>query len=410
MVNYPRYIEVKIKEALKDTPVVFIAGPRQTGKTTLVKSIVDSEWKYITLDDQTQLALAAADPSGYIKNIFEKRIIIDEIQRVPELLLSIKQSIDENRTPGRFLLTGSSNVLVLPKVADSLAGRVETIHLNPLSECEIKNSKPNFLSTLLMSKVPSTTEIRIKNYLIERMVKGCFPDALTRTSEERVQAWYKQYVNSLVQKDIKEISHIDHPEKMLKLLKLAAFYSSKLINFSEFGDQLGLDKVTVKKYIGLLEHLFLIRQLPAWHSNEYKRLVKTPKLHVADTGLICALREINQEYLYKNLQEQGFLLETFVYDELIKQATWRNEDLMFYHYRDKDKVEVDFIIENSAGDCFAIEVKASTTLNPSDFTGLNRFKNIAGKRFKIGILLYDGDHVVPFGDQVFAVPLAALWS
>ena len=162
--------------------------------------------------------------------------------------------------------------------------------------------------------------------------------------------------------------------------------------------------------MALLEQLFLVEQLPAWHSNEYKRLVKTPKLHSVDTGLMCAVRGLNRDRLLKQPGDFGLLLESFVYNELRKQAVWVDEPLSFYHYRDKDKVEVDVIIENAMGDCFAIEVKAAATLSSKDFTGLKRFQSVAGDRFKIGILLYDGDHTTAFGDNLYAVPLGALWA
>lgn len=408
--HFKRYAAEKIKNALEDTPIVFVMGPRQSGKTTLVKSMTPRGWDYLTLDDPSQLAIASADPMGFIKNLAAKPTIIDEIQRLPEILIGIKQVVDEKRDPGRFLLTGSANALVLPKVADSLAGRIEAIRLNPLSECEIQRTKPSFLQKLLSKIAPTTKEIRIRNYLLNRLVTGCFPEPLQRKSEQRVQTWYKQYIQSLIQKDLKDISNIDHPEKMQKLLKLAAFYSGKLLNFSELGDHINLDRLTAKKYLQLLEQLFLVEQLPAWHSNEYKRLVKTSKLHLSDTGLMCATRDITSDYLKNNPNELGFLLETFVFNELKKQAGWLNEDVYFYHYRDKDKKEVDFIIENARGDCFAIEVKAAATINPSDFSGLDRFKEVAGKQFKFGILLYDGDHTSAFREDIFAVPLAALWA
>ena len=197
---------------------------------------------------------------------------------------------------------------------------------------------------------------------------------------------------------------------MTKLLKLTAFYSGKLVILTELGSKLGFDRLTVKKYMALLEQLFLVEQLPAWHSNEYKRLIKTPKLHSIDTGMMCAIRGLNRNRLLKQAGEFGLLAESFVYNELCKQANWIEEPLSFYHYYDKDKVEVDVVIENARGDCFAIEVKAAATLAARDFTGLKRFKHVAGNRFKLGILLYDGDHTTAFGDHLFAVPFGALWS
>ncbi|MAR91207.1 MAG: AAA family ATPase [Pseudomonadales bacterium] len=411
---YPRYSDHNVKEALSDTPVVFIMGPRQAGKTTLVKTLITEtgadNWTFITLDDQAQFEIARADPVGFIRNLPPTRIALDEVQRLPELFVSIKQAVDELRTPGRFLLTGSANALLLPRLSDSLAGRMESIRLMTLSECEIQGRQAGFLTKLLDQKVPTTQDIRVREHLLHRLVTGCFPEPLQRTSERRCQAWYQQYLSTLIQRDIRDLTHIDHPDLMAKLLKLTAFYAGKLVNLTELGSKLGLDRLTIKKYMALLEQLFLVEQLPAWHSNEYKRLVKTPKLHSVDTGMMCAVRGLNRERLLKHPGDFGLVLESFVYNELRKQAVWIEEPLNFYHYRDKDKVEVDVIIENAMGDCFAIEVKAAATLSAKDFTGLKRFQSVAGERCKIGALLYDGDHTTAFGDNLYAVPLGALWS
>lgn len=411
---FPRYSKLRVMEAMSDTPVVFVMGPRQVGKTTLVKTLMtemgSDQWTYITLDDQSQFEIAQADPVGFIRNLPATRIALDEVQRLPELFVSIKQAVDEQRTPGRFLLTGSANALLLPRLSDSLAGRMESVHLMTLSECEIQGRQAAFLSKLLNQEAPSAQSIRIREHILDRLVTGCFPEPLQRVSERRRQAWYQQYLNTLVQRDIRDLSHIDHPDLMLKLLSLTAFYAGKLVNLTELGGKLGLDRLTIKKYMALLEQLFLVEQLPAWHSSEYKRLVKTPKLHSIDTGLMCAVRGLNRDRLLKQPADFGLLLESFVYNELCKQAVWLDEPLRFYHYRDKDKVEVDVIIENAVGDCFAVEIKAASTLSSRDFNGLKRFQSVADDRFKIGILLYDGDHTTAFGDNLYAVPIGALWS
>ena len=349
--------------------------------------------------------------TGWIStNLPPKRIALDEVQRLPELFVSIKQAVDEQRTAGRFLLTGSANALLLPRLSDSLAGRMESVRLTTLSECEIHGRPPSFLSKLLNQEAPSAQDIRVRDHLLQRLITGCFPDPLQRANERRSTAWYQQYVSTLIQRDIRDLTHIDHPELMAKLLKLTSFYAGKLVNLTELGAKLGLDRLTIKKYMALLEQLFLVEQLPAWHSKEYKRLVKTPKLHSIDTGMMCAVRGLNRERLLKQPSDFGLLLESFVYNELRKQAVWIEEPMSFYHYRDKDKVEVDVIIENAIGDCFAIEVKAAATLSAKDFTGLKRFQSVAGERFKIGVLLYDGDHTTALGDNLYAVPLGALWS
>jgi hypothetical protein len=287
---------------------------------------------------------------------------------------------------------------------------MESVRLTTLSECEILDHQPTFLSKLLFMEAPMTQETRLRDHLLQRVIVGCFPEPLQRSSERRSVAWYQQYISTLIQRDIQDLTHIDHPDQMTKLLKLTAFYAGKLVNLAELGNKLRLDHLTIKKYMALLEQLFLVEQLPAWHSNEYKRLVKKPKIHSIDSGMMCAIRGLTREQLVRQPADFGLLLESFVYNELRKQATWIDEPLNFFHYRDKDKVEVDIIIENGTGDCFAVEVKAAATLNTKDFTGLKRFRNIAGERFKLGILLYDGDHTTAFGDQLFAVPFGALWS
>jgi len=242
------------------------------------------------------------------------------------------------------------------------------------------------------------------------LVTGCFPEPLSRSSEKRIHAWYQQYIDTIIHGDILDITEIDYPELMTRLLKKMAISSGKLLNLSNLGNQLDLNLVTIKKYIGLLEKMYLIERVPAWHSNESKRLVKTAKVFLIDSGLNCAIRNLNREKLLLNPEQFGNLVESFVYSELRKQAVWLSERVSFFHFRDKDKVEVDLILENSLGDCFAIETKATASLRSQDFSGLKRFRNIAGPKFRMGILLYDGDHTTAFGDNLFAAPIGALWA
>lgn len=210
--------------------------------------------------------------------------------------------------------------------------------------------------------------------------------------------------------DIRDLGHIEHHREMTQLLKALTLYSGNLINFSELGGKLELHRTTVKKYTNLLEQLFLVEYLPPWHCNDYKRLIKTPKIHITDTGIICAARGINAHKLTANPDILGSVLETFVFNELRKQSNFINEKLKFYHYRDKDNVEVDIVIENNSDELIGIEVKATASIKQSDLVGLKKLEEIANKKFKIGILLYDGDHTTSFGDKLFAVPIASLWS
>ncbi|MDF1827324.1 MAG: ATP-binding protein [Legionellaceae bacterium] len=408
---FKRFIESNVREALLDTPVVFIMGPRQSGKTTVVKHIIDLNWVYITFDDVTQLHLAQSDPIGFIRNLPEgKSIVLDEVQRLPELFVSIKQAVDENRRPGRFLLTGSANALLLPKLSDSLAGRMETVALTTLSEYEFLNRTPSFLHLVLQGKAPQTDEIRIRSYMMKRIVTGSFPEPIQRTKPSRITAWYREYIQTLIQKDIRDLGDITHYDEMMRLLEVMALFSGKLINFTAVGEKVGLNRATVKKYLLLLEQLFLMDTLPAWHTNAYKRLIKTPKVHLLDTGLICALRGIEENKLAEHPELYGALLETFIFNELKKQASFSGERLRFSHYRDKDQLEVDILIENGFDEIIAIEIKAASTITRKDLLGLKKLKEVAKGKFKIGIILYDGDHTTSFGDKLFAVPLASLWA
>jgi len=407
-----RLIENRLREALLDTPVVFLMGPRQSGKTTIAKQIIDPQnWIYYTLDDTEQLTLIKKDPIGFIRNLpINKSIAIDEIQRLPELFVTIKQSVDEHRRPGRFLLTGSANALLLPQLADSLAGRMEIISIQTLSECEIKNHQPTFLDQLQRGIAPQTSETRVRHYLIERMIQGCFPEPYQRTSERRIAAWYNNYITMLIQRDIRDLGHIEHYETMQKLLEILALYSGQLLNFSELGEKIGINRITTKKYVLLLEQLFLVETLLPWHTSHYKRLIKTPKIHLVDTGLICAIRDIDKATLTQAPHLFGALLETFVYNELKKQKNFLDARYHFYHYRDKDKVEIDLLLENTQGDIIAIEVKAAATVTHKDLSGLKKLANLIQDKLKIGILLYDGDHTTAFGERLFAVPIGAIWG
>lgn len=407
---YKRYVENKVLTALTDTPAIIIVGPRQCGKTTLVKQIIETNWTYITLDDINQFQFAKNDPIGFIRQHAAKHLVIDEVQRVPELILPIKQAIDEDRLPGRFLLTGSANAMALPHVADSLAGRLEIVPLLPLADCEIKSRPSTFLNKLLAGKLPESQDIRIREQLITKVIAGGFPEALLRKTESRRVAWFNQYMMSIIQKDMKDLAQIEHLDEMPKLIQILCSQVGNLINYTEVGKILGLSRQTVAKYLQLLEQLFLFQELPAWHSNENKRLIKTPKTHIVDSGLLCALRRINHEKINRDPQLFGSLLESYVLCELQRLASWYDEPLYFSYYRDKDQVEVDIIIETLSGDVFGIEVKAAATLRRQDFQGLERLRNAAGKNFCRGVVLYDGDHTNALDETIFSAPIGCLWE
>ena len=406
-----RYTKESLLDALEDTPVILIHGSRQCGKTTLAKSVGEvMGYAYITFDDENQLGAAKADPVGFVKSLPEKTIL-DEIQRVPELFLSIKESVDANRVPGRFILTGSANVLLLPQLSDSLAGRMEIIHLRPLAQCEITGQKPNFLASLfsesLFSAVTNKKTTSLGSSLADILVQGGYPAAIQRKAAKRRNAWYRDYITTILQRDIKDLANIRNVNLLPKLLSLAASQTGRLFNSSELAFPFSVSRPTVREYLALLEQIFLIEELSPWHSNRISRLIKTPKLHLSDTGLASSLLGVNADELWKDKELLGQLLETFIYQELRKHASWHDEDLKFYHFRNKDKVEVDIIIEKGrlkAG----IEVKAAATVKQSDFQGLIRLKDACKGDFAGGIVFYDGEQVLPFGDKLYAVPISHL--
>jgi predicted AAA+ superfamily ATPase len=387
-----------------------VHGPRQCGKTTLATRVGKRlGFEYVNLDDDAARRAAQDDPAGFVARLPE-RTIIDEMQRAPELFLPLKIEVDRRRVPGRFLLTGSANVLLLPKVADSLAGRMGSIRLHPMAQCEIERREPKFLRALMQGDFKIRSSPRLGEELASRIAAGGFPAALARSTPARRRQWYADYIDAMVQRDLRDISRIGSLRSIPKLLKLAASQTARLINVSDLAAPFQVSRPTIRDYVTLLERIFLVDELQPWHSNRLKRLVKTPKLHLADSGLACALLGITAAGLWQDRTMLGQLLETFVYGELRRQASGVSEPVEFSHYRDKDGAEVDIVIEHVGARVSGVEVKASSTVHPTDFRGLRRLREATGKRFVCGVVLYDGEMTVGFGDDMFAVPIAALWG
>jgi len=410
---YPRFSKQLLLDAIADTPVVLIHGSRQCGKTTLAVELGDElGYHYLTFDDDTQRQAALSDPIGFTKSLPEYTIL-DEIQRVPELFTAIKASVDTNRKPGRFILTGSSNVLLLPKLADSLAGRMEIIRLHPLAQAELAGKLPRFLDQLFTADF--SNEINKPQYrylgkeLAEIICAGGYPAALARPVEKRRINWYRDYIATLVQRDVQDLSNIHNLDVLPRLLTLAAGQSARLFNAADLAAPFSISRPTIRDYLTLLEQVFLIEQLPPWHSNRLSRLIKKPKLHLADTGLARALLGMTSDTLWNDRALFGQLLETFIYQELRKHAHWHNRPSNFFHFRNKDKVEVDIIIEQGQ-QISGIEVKAAATVTASDFKGLKKLKESSGNSFTTGVVFYDGESIVPFGNRLFALPVSLLTS
>jgi uncharacterized protein len=406
---YPRFLAPRLREALADSPVVLIHGPRQSGKTTLAQTVgARRRYQYISFDDDAVRAGALADPVGFLAGLSE-RAILDEVQRVPSVFTALKDAVDRKRVPGRFVLTGSANVLLLPALADSLAGRMSILRLHPLAQCELAAGAPTFLDRLLGAAFPIRTGARLETELADRIVAGGYPAALTRKGARRA-AWYRDYIETLVQRDVRDFSRIRSLDALPRLLQTSAAYSAQLLNFEDLAGPFNLTRPTVQDYVTLLERVFLLERLPPWHSNRLSRLVKTAKLHMCDTGVASAMLGFNAKDLHASRGTFGHLLETFVFQELKRQASWRETPLDFFHYRDRDGVEVDIVIAQGSARLAGIEVKAAASVSASDFRGLRKLKDAAGSQFAGGAVLYDGETSVSFGDGLFAVPIRMLWE
>lgn len=398
-----------LKEALQDSPVVLIHGPRQSGKTTLAREVGSRyDYAYFSFDDDNVRASAEADPIGFIADLPE-RVIIDEVQRLPKLFTSLKAAVDERRMPGRFLLTGSSNILKMPALADSLAGRMDVIRLLPLSQAELNRSDPWLLNAIQKASLPDITAERLGPQLAEILAAGGYPAALARSTPQRRATWYRNYMDALVQRDVRDLANIAHLDLLPRLLELVAGQTARLLNISDLSGPFQVSRQTINDYMTLLRRLFLVDEQPSWHSNRLSRLVKASKLHISDTGLGAALMRLDAASLYEDRRMMGQLLETFIYQELRKQALAHDGETNFFHFRDRDQFEVDILIEFDGRRIGGIEVKASSTVNENDFRGLRKLAGALGNSFAAGILLYDGKHVLPFADNMFALPISSIW-
>ncbi|MCL4509539.1 MAG: ATP-binding protein [Bacteroidetes bacterium] len=405
-----RNIAPKLLDALHESPVTLLVGARQTGKSTLAEWIAREHHKarYITLDDATMLAAAKNDPSGFLHG-FDENLIIDEVQRAPELFLAIKSVVDRKRTPGRFLLTGSANVLFLPKVAESLAGRMEIIKLFPFSDSEIDSKKGSFLDRVFEKRIRSAAGYNGKAKDIqERMIRGGFPEVIQRTRSERRAAWFESYITAILQRDIRDISNVEGLTALPRLLSLIASRSSTLLNYAELSNSSGIPQTTLKRYMALFDATFLVQLLPAWSSNFSKRLIKAPKVFITDTGLTAHLLGIDNKRLSTDHVLLGKMLECHVFSELSKHQSWSKDIYKLYHFRTAGGEEVDFLIERADGLVVGFEVKSSSTVDAGTFKNLRSLAKEKGKDFVRGVVLYTGEEYVPFEEKLIALPIHSL--
>ncbi len=405
---FNRNLQDKLNIALTDTPAVLIVGARQVGKTTLSRSINNN---YLTFDDANILSAAKKSPKDFIANL-TKPVIIDEIQHCPEILPAIKQEIDNNRIPGQFILTGSANVLTLPKVSESLAGRIEVLTLRTLSQGEITGNQVNLVDKLFGEEFNFQTNLPTekKEDLLAKMLIGGYPEVLSRKSESRRNDWFQSYIATILQRDIRDLANIEGLVDIPRLLSLLAARAGGLLNVAEVSRSIAFSQMTLHRYLSLLEKVFLIENVQAWSGSLKNRLIKTPKIFITDTGLLSYLQGLNLKKLQNEPTLAGSLTENFVVMELKKQLGWSETRAEMFHFRTSNDREIDIILENSAGELVGIEVKASSSVNRNDFKGLQLIADSLPNRFKRGIILYAGENFLSFGKDLFLVPINALWQ
>jgi len=409
---FARALEAALRAGARDTPALFVAGARQTGKSTLVAAFArrDGGWTSRSFDDLGTLAAAKADPEAFVESL-GARAILDEVQRVPEILLPLKASIDRDRRPGRFLLTGSANVLALPRVSESLAGRMEVLTLWPLSQAEIEGTTPAFVDACFAGR-PDRLRVRApgRAELVQRILRGGYPEVVAREGHEARARWFDAYLSALLQRDLRDLAAIERVAEMPRLLRTVAARTGAPLNVADLGRTLGVNQVTLKRYLTLLEALFLVVQLPPWFENRGKRLARTPKLYLNDAGLLARLLDVEPGDLEGRPADLGPLAETFAVMELVRTAPFSAARPRLHHFRTSAGPEVDVVLEGRRGRLVGVEVKGATTVSSSDFAGLRVLRDLVGDRLRAGVLLYGGKETLPFGAGLWAVPMPALWS
>lgn len=406
----PRFVAARLREALADTPAVLIHGPRQSGKTTLARNVGEPRgYSYVTFDDEATVQAARRDPTGFV-NALPPKSILDEVQRVPEIFTSLKATIDRRRTAGRYILTGSANVLFVPKLADSLAGRLGILHLHPLAQAEIAGSRPRFIDTLFRRGFRTSIAEPLGAEGLTRIASGGYPAALARPAGARRRTWYREYADTQIQRDVRDLARLRSLDTLPNLLAVAASQTARLINIADLSAPFELTRQTIHDHVTLLERIFLVERLPPWHTNRLSRLVKRPKLHITDTGVGCSLLGIDAAGLASDRDLLGQMMETFVLQELRRESSWLPDPPAFFHYRDRDDFEVDIVLQQRHQALAGIEVKAAATVLEADFRGLRKLRDVAGKRFVAGVVLYDGSATIKFAEDLLAVPLRRLWE
>lgn len=408
---FKRFILDILTKAVKRSRVILINGARQTGKTTLMRLLQQNHsFTYITLDDELTFLAAKANPTNFIAS-YKKPLIIDEIQRVPELFLAIKMDVDVHQDPGRFVVTGSANPLLLPRLGDSLAGRMEVLNVMPLSQGELCGEKEQFIPAVFNEWQWSEPEHVIPQHdIYKKIIVGGYPAAVACANEEDRLVWMRNYLNLILQRDVRDLMSIEKIAELPRLLWLLANRSASLLNVSEVARDAKLEMKTMQRYITLLETIFLIHVYPAWSTNISQRFIKSPKLSMVDTGLLAYLLNVSHEKTHSTQMAMGKLVENFVVAELLKQASWSEPYVRVFHSRTIGGHEIDIVLEDPSGRVVCIEVKASSTVQLSDAKGLIYMRDKLGDQYIQGIVLYTGAHAIPLDDRIWCVPIQSLWG
>ena len=407
MKEYIRWAKKSVENALKTRRVIIISGARQVGKTTLTKQSVSKNAVFRTLDDTNLLDTASQDPKGFLEHK-EKTLVIDEIQKAPILLPTIKMVVDKDNAPGQFVLTGSSDVLSNPNIKESLAGRVKNIRLRGLTEGEIRGSKPTFIEKLFKLDFPTQIKGCSKSAVLEIALRGGYPEIINFSKSDR-KSWHKDYLNSLIEHDLKDIANIKNEDAIRQIIKILSAWSSKYMDINGICSSCGISKPTVNEYISLIERMYLCERLHPWTNSDYKMIGRTDKMYMTDTGLMATILGWHYDDIHLDADKYGKLIETYVFNELSAQIDL-NLDYTLHHYRDRRDKEIDFIIENDNGDMVAVEVKGGSRVTKDDFNNIVWFKeNLAKeKKFK-GVILYSDEDTITFGKDLIATPIANLW-
>lgn len=405
----PRHLLGEIRRALADTPVVVVTGPRQAGKSTLVRQLAGSA-RYITLDDSAARAAAVADPEAFLADLGSP-VIIDEAQRAPGLALAIKAAVDIRRSPGRFVLTGSSDLWTLPGFATALAGRMEIFTLWPFSQGELEGQRETFVDAAFAARSPRATGADdLRRSVFGRALRGGFPEVALARAASRRDAWFRSYIATVIDREVRDLSRIEDLAELPRLLGLLAARATDVLNVSEVGRAMEMNKMTLSRYLALLERVFLVRRIRAWTGDIGRRVVQHPKLLIADTGLLAHLQELDLDRALRDGRLGGALLENFVIAELEKQIGWSRTRPSLHYLRTYDGAEVDAVLERRNGELVGIEVKTGLAVQEGDFAALRLFASRVGERFRRGVLLYAGRESVAFGRRLQALPIDALWT